>query len=193
MAHSAPKKHFSELNDYMCGPLNRKGRVCSECKDGFGPAVGSFGFQIQCSNCTASGWYGILLYMVLEIVPVTIFYFVLILVFQINITPAPMTCYIMYSQLIPLWWNLAFAGQDINLSSEMFISNHKSTSEFFRKLILALYDLWNLHFFYFLMLPICISSKLKPLYFPLLGYFSIFYTLFLILLTWFLMITTLSH
>ena len=88
--HTQLPRNISELNDYMCGPLNRKGRVCSECKDGFGPAVGSFGFQIQCSNCTASGWYGILLYMVIEIVPVTIFYFALILVFQINITSAPM-------------------------------------------------------------------------------------------------------
>ena len=25
----------SELNDYMCGSLNRKGRLCSECKDGY--------------------------------------------------------------------------------------------------------------------------------------------------------------
>ena len=172
----------SELNDYICGPLNRKGRVCSECKDGFGPAIVSFGFRIQCSNCTDSGWYGILLYMFLEIVPVTIFYFVLILVFQINITSAPMTCYIMYSQLIPLWWDLAFAGEDQSVSRQMFILNRQS--EFFRKLIFSLYDLWNLRFFYFLMPPICVSSKLKPLYFALLGYFSIFYPMFLILLTW---------
>ena len=75
--------NVSKLNDYMCGPLNRKGRVCSECKDGFGPAIASFGFQIQCSNCTASGWYGILLYMFLEIVPVTIFYLLSFLSFKL--------------------------------------------------------------------------------------------------------------
>ena len=139
--------------------------------------------QLYHSNCTDSGWYGILLYMFLEIVPVTIFYFVLILIFQINITSAPMTCYIMYSQLIPLWWNFAFSGEDINVSRQLFILNHQS--EFFRKLIFALYDLWNLRFFYFLMPPICISSKLKPLHFVLLGYFSIliFYLMVLILLT----------
>ena len=176
--------NISKLNDYMCVPLNRKGRVCSECKDGFGPAIASFGFQIQCSNCTASGWYGILLYMFLEIVPVTIFYFAVILVFQINITSAPMTCYIMYSQLIPLWWNFSFQGEDLNVSKRMFILNNQS--EFFRKLILAIYDLWNLRFFYFLMPPICISSKLKPLHFALHGYFSIFYPMFLIFLTWIL-------
>ena len=65
--------------------MNRKGRVCSECMDGFGPAMASIGYQIQCSNCSGV-WYGVLLYMFMEIVPVTVFYFPAILVFQINIT-----------------------------------------------------------------------------------------------------------
>ena len=140
--------------------------------------------QLYHSNCTDSGWYGILLYMFLEIVPVTVFYFAVILIFQINITSAPMTCYIMYSQLIPLWWNFAFDGEDINVSRQMFVLNHQS--EFLRKLILALYDLSNLRFFYFVMSPFCISTKLKPLHFALLGYFSIFYPMVLMLLTWLL-------
>ena len=176
--------NVSKLNDFMCEPLNRKGRVCSECKDGFGPALASYGFLIQCSNCTDSGWYGILLYTFLEIVPVTVFYLVVILIFQINITSAPMTCYIMYSQLIPLWWSFSFSGEDIHLSRHIFFINHQL--EFFRKLIFALYDLWNLRFFNFLMPPFCISSKLKPLHIALLGYFSIFYPMILILLTWLL-------
>ena len=36
-------RNLSQLNDYMCSPLNRKGLVCSECADGFGPSVTSFG------------------------------------------------------------------------------------------------------------------------------------------------------
>ena len=32
-------RNLNQLNDYMCGPLNRKGLVCSECADGFGPSV----------------------------------------------------------------------------------------------------------------------------------------------------------
>ena len=52
--------NISQLNDYMCGPMNRKGRICSECIDGFAPSVTSFGYE--CSNCTGS-WYGIPLYL----------------------------------------------------------------------------------------------------------------------------------
>ena len=88
--------NISELNDYMCGPMNRKGRVCSECIDGFAPSVTSIGYE--CSNCTDT-WYGVPLYLFLEFVPITMFYLA-VLVFQISVTSAPMTCCVMYSQLI---------------------------------------------------------------------------------------------
>ena len=32
-------RNLSQLNDYMCGQLNRKDLVCSECANGFGPSV----------------------------------------------------------------------------------------------------------------------------------------------------------
>ena len=34
--------NVSELNDYMCRPLNRKGLICSECIDGFAPSAVSY-------------------------------------------------------------------------------------------------------------------------------------------------------
>ena len=171
--------NISELNDFMCGPMNRKGRVCSECEDGFGLAVTST-FNIQCSNCT-DVWYAIPLYLCLEFVPVTIFYLVIV-VFQFNITSAPMTCYIMTSQLIPLWWSLAFEGEDMNVSRSMFSLNRHTG--WFRNIMLTLYDIWNLRFYGFLVPPFCISSKLKPFHISLLGYISVFYPLCLIAVTW---------
>ena len=33
--------NISELNSYMCGLMNRKGPLCSQCIDGFGPALTS--------------------------------------------------------------------------------------------------------------------------------------------------------
>ena len=33
----------SQVNDYMCRSMNRKGRICSECIDGFAPSVTSLG------------------------------------------------------------------------------------------------------------------------------------------------------
>lgn len=77
----------------MCGPLNRKGRVCSECVDGYGPAVMSVGFAVQCANCTGT-WYGVLLFLFPEFYPIIVFYFIIHL-FQINITSDSITCCIM--------------------------------------------------------------------------------------------------
>ena len=34
----------------MCGPLNRKGLVCSECANGFGPSVTSFLLHVAVIN-----------------------------------------------------------------------------------------------------------------------------------------------
>ena len=56
---------LSQLNDYMCGPMNRKGIVCSECADGFGP--------FRCIKCT-NGWYEVPCFLFLELTPVTVFY-----------------------------------------------------------------------------------------------------------------------
>ena len=81
-------QNLSQLNDRMCSPMNRKGLVCSECADGFGPSVTSFGYR--CANCT-DAWYGVPLFLFLEFVPITIFY-IICLAIQISVTSAPMPC-----------------------------------------------------------------------------------------------------
>ena len=88
-------ENISELNDYMCGPMNRKGILCSECIDGYGPSVTSPKFR--CSDCS-NAWYGIPLYLLLEIVPVTIFYLIAI-IFQLNVTSAPMVSFIFFTAI----------------------------------------------------------------------------------------------
>ena len=45
-----PMNLSHQLNDYMCDPMNRKGLVCSECADGFGPSLSSF--EYRCANCS---------------------------------------------------------------------------------------------------------------------------------------------
>ena len=45
---------LSQLNRYMCGPLNRKGLVCSECADGFGFSITSL--RYECVKCE-DAWY----------------------------------------------------------------------------------------------------------------------------------------
>ena len=66
--------NVSKLTEYMCGPLNRKGLLCTECIDGFSTSFISL--EHTCSNCTNS--YGILLFILAEIVPLTLFYLIIL-------------------------------------------------------------------------------------------------------------------
>ena len=99
--------NISELNSYMCGPLNREDYLCNKCRSGYGPSVISE--SASCANvcylCKDS-WItkDLLLYLFLSFIPLTLFY-LLILVFQLRLTSAPMICFIMYSQLVVLGFN----------------------------------------------------------------------------------------
>ena len=172
--------NISELNDYLCRPMNRKGRVCSECMDGYGPAVMSVGFDVQCANCAGS-WHGILLFLFLEFFPATIFYLI-ILVFQVNITSGTITCYILYSQLAIITYDRLTAGDIFDVTDIFFAANVNSQLPF--NLLLTAYDVWNLRFFRYLLPPFCVNSTLKPIHLIYLSYISVFYPLCLIIITW---------
>ena len=161
--------NISQLNDYICGSMNRKGRVCSECINGFAPSITSFGYE--CSNCTSSQ-YGIPLYLFLEFVPITLFY-VTVLVFQISVTSSPMTFCVMYSQI---------ASYTFTRASFMIVfkSGHVYTSA---KILTTLHGMWNLDFFRYVLPPFCVSSNLKNVHILFLGYISAAYPILLIILT----------
>ena len=172
-----PDKHIrlpsnvSDLNDYMCGSMNRKGRMCGQCIDGFGLAV--FSVEYVCTNCTGA-WYGVPLYLFLEFVPITIFYFI-VMFFHINITSAPMVAFVFYSQ--------------ISVSSFSHISNRlifdTTIIYHFLKILASLYGIWNLDFFRFIIPPFCVSPLFKPIHITFLYFISAFYPLCLIALSWF--------
>ena len=165
--------NISELNDYMCGPMNRKGFLCEDCIDGFSISMTSIGSK--CSNCT-DAWYGVPLYLVIELVPITAFY-LLILVFQIHITSAPMTSFILYSQI-----SMFALVIDPPPPLERVVPQYEKS--FLLKLNLFLYGPWNLDLFRSVLPPFCVISGLNFKYAAVLGYVSVLYPLFLIFLTW---------
>ena len=65
-------RNLSQLNDNVCGPLNRKDTMCCECADGFGLSLTSFGYK--CVKCTDAAWYGVPLFLLLEFGPITVVY-----------------------------------------------------------------------------------------------------------------------
>ena len=180
-------RNLSLLNHYMmCGPLNRKGLVCSECADGFGPSVTSF--QYTCANCT-DAWYGVPLFLFLEFFPITLFYLI-ILVFQISVTSAPMPCFIMYAQFIITAFKLIFHSSN-PIRNKILIEDGDFRLDI--KVIYTFYGLFNLDFFQFIIPPFCVSSKLKFFYTTFFGYISAIYPVCLICLTWVCVELPLDH
>ena len=166
--------NLTELNQSMCGPLNRKGLLCSECADDFGISITSFGYE--CTNCTGD-WYAVPLFLVLEFVPVTVFYLT-VLTFQISVTSPPMPCFIMYAQIVLYIIDRHSAFRvlkNITKDGKLNIG---------MKIIETFYGLFHLDFFRYTLPPLCLSSKLKPVHIALLGYVTVIYPLFLIFLTW---------
>ena len=165
-----PLKNASDLNDALCGPMNRNGTLCSECIEGYGPSVISFG--LVCSNCTGA-WYGVPLYLFLEFVPITVFY-VIILLFRVSITSAPIVAFVFYSQIVVSVF-LIF-GTDVYFQSRIEF--------YFASVYVIFYGFWNLDFFRYILPPFCVSSTLKNVHIMAIDSLSAFYPLCLIFITW---------
>lgn len=163
-------RNISKLNDYMCKSMNRKGFLCKDCIDGFGPSVTSVGYI--CSNCSTI-WYGIPLFLLVELLPVTAFY-ILILVLPIRLTTSPMTCFIMYSQFIVL---------EIIIERKLPVDLFPPTNPLLR-VVLVVYGIWNLDFFRYVLPPFCVNSNLQLVHIYLLGYVSIIFPILLIVISW---------
>ena len=124
----------------MCSPLNRKGLVCSECADGFGPSVTLFGYKCVCTDA----WYGVPLFLFLEFVSITLLYLI-ILVFQISVTSAPMPCFIMYAQFIAITFDSSNFASPLVLILTFNLRNDLDCG-FYNKIVLLLYRVFNLEF-----------------------------------------------
>ena len=165
--------NISELNDYMCGPMNRKGFLCEECIDNFSVSMTSIGNK--CTNCI-DAWYGIPLYLAIELVPITAFY-LFILVFQIHITSPPIVSFILYSQTVMFVLTI-----DRPPPLEKVVPQHERN--FLFNLNLFLYSPWNLDFLRYILPPFCVFEGLNMKHIAFLNYISAVYPLFLIFLTW---------
>ena len=84
-----------ELNGIMCNESNRMGFMCGKCLPNYAPSVRSF----QCYKCHLSPPLAIARYLTIKLLPTTIF-FIIIMLFRINILKGPMLGYILFCQAL---------------------------------------------------------------------------------------------
>jgi len=141
------------LNSFMCGPLQRKGLLCGECENGFGPAL--YSYTLECKKCWGHG-LGWVLYITLTVIPTTIIY--IVVVFSISATSSPLNAFVFFCHFTVY----IFRSQpDLYL---VIANELKGFSHGLLKTMLALCGLWNLDFFHPIFPPFCVSSHMKNLH-----------------------------
>ena len=160
-----------ELNEAMCGHLNRKGQLCGQCKDGFFPSV--YSYYTQCVNCSGV-WNSRITYAIAVALPPTIF-FVLVCVFRISATSPQLHAFVFVSHV------LATSTSVRIVTGVMQIHKHSKTAIL---IVATLYGIWNLDFFRTILPPICFNvTTLQAL---ALDYITAFYPLALCVTTYLL-------
>ena len=178
--YSEMPSNASQLDEVMCGPYNRRGLLCGECKDGYGPAV--YSFDMTCANCS-SLWsrYAISLFLFLQFVPTSLI-FLSFVVFHFDITSGPLLGYVLFCQttITATTYHYSFIYD--------YIQHHVSS---FQKVLfdlsLTLSQFWSLQFLKAIIPPFCISEKLNSIHVNMLNLVPAIYPLVLVVISCILM------
>ena len=161
----------SQLNETTCGPYNREGLLCGYCIEGFGPAV--YSTDLSCAKCTdISTGLAIMCYLLLQFLPVTVF-FLLIAILHFNITSGPMLGYVMFCQassFIAQWYMFFFNSALVHVPLPLATVGRVS---------MALADIWNLHFFRFVLPSFCLSDRMTGIQVHMLNFLTAVYPVLL--------------
>ena len=161
----------NQLNETICGPYNREGLLCGYCIEGFGPAV--YSTDLSCANCTdISTGLAIMCYILLQFLPVTVIFF-LTTMFHFNITSGPMLGYIIFCQ------GFSFAVQYDMFFFNSLLSQLPLPLATVGPVSMALADIWNLHFFRFVLPPFCLSDRMTGIHVHMLNFLTAVYPVLL--------------
>ena len=166
-----------DLESILCYPANRKGMFCGLCRQGYAPSINTNTFK--CVKCThkdaAINW---IYYLLLEILPITIFFFVVVL-FHISVTRGSANGFIFFAQLLTTTF-------EIDGDNTIPIKKFTSSAPTLQKLYEVPYGIWNLNFFTSVVPPFCLSPNLNTLGVLSLHYILAIYPLLLIVVFYFM-------
>lgn len=147
-------ENFSSLNKLLCGHANRKGVFCGECEKGYAPAIDLL--SPSCMKCThEEAQYNWVFYVLSEVLPVTIFFFV-IMFFHISVTRGAGNSFVFFAQVLTTTFEIDGDGT-IPLQTITSISNQLKLAYH------VLYNAWNLNFFITVLPNFCLSPKMNSL------------------------------
>ena len=169
-------KNLSSLENGTCNYWNRTGLFCSECQENTGIDVASWVYE--CIHCPSNNLYflkNLLLLITGKLLPIVLFFLIIVL-FHVNLTSGSINLYIWFCQVITLRDNLVAFQSHFNVNAHL----HN------RWLMLLFFPLaiWNLDFMEFFFSNVCISKKLKIIHIVTLDYVTALCPLLLIALSY---------
>ena len=163
--------NVSELDDRTCGYLNRKGRLCSVCKDEH--HISTYSYDFTCYHCTYFG-YNVTKYVAIAFLPLTVLYLIFV-IFRISATSPQLNTFVIMCQTF---------ATPIYLRLLVQITKKEKTFLLVQTLA-TVYGIWNLDFFRTVIPPICLP--LNTLQILALDYLVALYPLLLICISFVLL------
>lgn len=147
----------------------REGTLCGNCQHSSAPAVSTDEYQcVKCSDQEEK--YNWLKYLLIEYVPITVFFLVVVL-FNVSVTTGPANAFVFFAQMI---------------TSIIKLEANRSTnpSLHFAKVLQTIYsipyNIWNLSFFRSVLPPFCIGRNITMLQYISIDYVTAFYPFLLV-------------
>ena len=178
--YSEMPSNASQLDEVICGSSNRRGLLCGECKDGYGPAV--YSFDKKCADCSST-WsrYAIFLYLFLQFIPTTLI-FICFVIFRFDITSGPLLGYVVFCQttVAVITYQYFYIYNYIKQYAPLSL-------RVLSDLLVTMSQFWCLQFFKAIIPPFCISEKLTGIHVNMLNLVPAIYPLVLVIISCILM------
>ncbi len=172
-----PKHGIENITNLTECANGHHGSLCGDCQPHLGVPVNSLYYS--CVDCAASRIPGALLFIVLQLIPVTLL-MVLIVVFNINLTAGGLIGFVFYCQTIsldfPVWMYPTWLAYS-HSNPHKVLETHSNLN----RLATVPYRIFNLDFLTLYdpvhVLPVCIASHMDPMEVIVFSYFTPFYCL----------------
>ena len=173
--HYLLPKHIRDLEDFFCRQLNRKGRMCGQCKDGF--TTSAYSYDLRCVKCSG-GHYNWAKYVAVALLPLTAF-FIVIVTFRISVTLPPMVALVHTLQPI-------ISPHITRVTIFALTAPTISSASIPARILYTIYGVWNLDFFRTVIPPEAVCLEMTTIQALALDYLVALYPLILIVLTYIL-------
>ena len=156
------------LDELLCKPQNRTGRLCGRCSNGY--HISNHLLDFRCIKCSPNQINGIAILLLTKYLPLTLF-LCIIMFFNISLVNGPLNAFILFSQVLDamdVYSNDSFAGPS-------------PLHDAFITIYTFLYGIWNLNFLEMVIPPFCIFKTKTALPLLALEYAVALYTLMVLI------------